>query len=290
MHANALRALAAPAKLNLFLHVTGRRADGYHLLQSAFVLLDWCDHIDLLQRDDGVVERHDTQPGLTLPTDDLCVKAARALQQATGCTLGATIVLHKHLPAEAGLGGGSSDAATCLLGLNRLWRLGLSRQALADIGLGLGADVPFFVHGRSAWVEGVGERITPLPLQETDVVVLKPPVGASTRDIFTAPDLCRSTPTIDPSAWLACPTVTAAELMHHTHNDLQPVAERLCPPVGAAIDWLTQQGLPARMSGSGSAVFALPPERCALETAPAGWTLKKCRILRTHPNFDLCSG
>lgn len=290
MHATELRGLSAPAKLNLFLHVNGRRADGYHLLQSVFVLIDWCDHIDLHLRDDGAIERRDATPGLALPPDDLCVRAAHALRQATGCPLGATVVLHKSLPAQAGLGGGSSDAATCLVGLNHLWNLGLSRQALADIGLSLGADIPFFVHGRSAWVQGVGEHISPLALQETDVLVLKPPAGASTHDIFTAPDLYRDTSTIDPSAWLASPTVTAAELMQHTHNDLQPVAERLCPAIGEAIDWLRRQGLPARMSGSGSAVFALDAERCALETAPDGWTLKKCRILQTHPNFGLCSG
>jgi 4-diphosphocytidyl-2-C-methyl-D-erythritol kinase len=285
-----LRGLAAPAKLNLFLHVTGRRADGYHLLQSVFVLLDWCDHIDVRLREDGQIERHDTQAGLALPTDDLCVQAARALQQATGCRLGASIVLHKHLPAEAGLGGGSSDAATCLLALNHLWGLHLSRTALADIGLSLGADVPFFVHGHSAWVEGIGERISPLPVQETGVVVLKPPVGASTRDIFTAPDLCRHTAAVDPRAWPVASEVSPAALMQGTHNDLQPVATRLCPSIGEAIVWLERQGLTARMSGSGSAVFALAPDRCEIETAPVGWTLKKCRILRKHPVFDLCSG
>lgn len=285
-----LRGLAAPAKLNLFLHVTGRRADGYHLLQSAFVLLDWCDHIDVRLREDGQIERHDTRAGLALPTDDLCVQAARALQQATGCRLGASIVLHKHLPAEAGLGGGSSDAATCLLALNHLWGLHLSRTTLADIGLSLGADVPFFVHGRSAWVEGIGERISPLPVQETGVVVLKPPVGASTRDIFTAPDLCRHTPAVNPSAWPVANELSPAALMKGTHNDLQPVATRLCPSIGEAIVWLERQGLTARMSGSGSAVFALAPDRCEIETAPVGWTLKKCRILRKHPVFDLCSG
>jgi len=290
MPPTALHGLAAPAKLNLFLHITGRRADGYHLLQSVFVLLDWCDRIDLVLREDGGIVRHDTQAGLALPADDLCVQAARALQQATGCRLGATIVLHKHLPAEAGLGGGSSDAATCLLGLNRLWQLGLSRAALADIGLSLGADVPFFVHGRSAWVEGIGERIAPLAVAQTGVVVLKPPLGASTRDIFTAPDLCRDTPTIDPSVWLSASEVSPAELMRNTHNDLQAVAQRLCPPITEALGWLARHGLSGRMSGSGSAVFALSPERCAAETAPAGWTLKNCQILRTHPNFDLCSG
>lgn len=290
MRPTELRALSAPAKLNLFLHVTGRRTDGYHLLQSVFVLLDWCDHIDVRLRDDGHVERHDTQAGPALPADDLCVQAARALQHATGCRLGASIVLHKHLPAEAGLGGGSSDAATCLLALNHLWGLDLPRTTLADIGLSLGADVPFFVHGRSAWVEGIGERIAPLPIQDSEVVVLKPPVGASTRDIFTAPDLCRHTPAIDPSAWLTADRVSPAKLMQGTHNDLQPVATHLCPSIGEAIAWMERQGLAARMSGSGSAVFALAPERCALETAPPGWTLKKCRILRKHPVFDLCSG
>lgn len=280
----------APAKLNLFLHVNGRRPDGYHLLQSVFVLLDWHDLLDFELRHDGVVVRNDIQPDLQLPPQDLCVRAALALKQATGCPLGATITLNKHLPAEAGLGGGSSDAASCLLALNRLWQLNLSRQALADIGLHLGADVPFFVHGQSAWVEGVGEHITPLSLQTSPCVVLKPPLGASTQAIFGSPDLCRHTPAINAQPWIEARHIPAAAFLQHTHNDLQPVAEQLCPQITQSLAWLEQQGLQGRMSGSGSAVFALTPDRCIMETPPPGWTLKKCSILETHPIFDWCSG
>ena len=152
--------LPAPAKLNLFLHVTGRRADGYHLLQSAFMLIDWCDTLHVERRAGGALSRQDLGP--TLPADDLILRAARALQQASGCAEGAHIMVHKRIPAQAGLGGGSSDAATTLLALNRLWRLGLNRAQLARIGLALGADVPFFLHGTHGWVEGIGERIRTL--------------------------------------------------------------------------------------------------------------------------------
>ncbi len=275
----------APAKLNLFLHVNGQRPDGYHLLQSVFVLLDWCDHLDFEVRSDTAVLRQDANPHLGLPAEDLCVKAARALQQVSGCRLGANITLHKQLPAEAGLGGGSSDAASTLLALNHLWGLHLPRTTLAEIGLQLGADVPFFVHGHSAWVEGVGERITALPLQDADCVVLKPPTGASTRAIFTASDLCRSTPHM-PAPSPGTDPIHPAAFLQGTHNDLQPVAQRLCPQITEALAWLDAQGLQGRMSGSGSAVFALLPNRCVLETAPAGWTLKKCGILARHPIFD----
>src|SRR4051812_47595546 len=158
----SLHDVAAPAKLNLFLHVTGRRADGYHLLQSAFVLLDWHDTLHFERRPGGKLSRQDL--GVPLPEEDLTLRAARALQQATGTAQGAHIAVMKRLPAEAGMGGGSSDAASCLLALNRLWALGLSLGELERIGLALGADLPFFLRGRNAWVEGVGERITPLEL------------------------------------------------------------------------------------------------------------------------------
>jgi 4-diphosphocytidyl-2-C-methyl-D-erythritol kinase len=182
-----LRDVPAPAKLNLFLHIVGRRADGYHLLQSVFMLIDWCDTLHFRLRQDGVIRRIDAVPGSALPEIDLVVRAARALQVATGCALGADITLEKRLPAEAGLGGGSSDAASTLLALNRLWQLGLPRARLADIGLALGADVPFFIGGRNAWVEGVGEQLTPVDLPPGRFVVVKPPTGASTAAIFGSP-------------------------------------------------------------------------------------------------------
>lgn len=236
-----LRDVPAPAKLNLFLHITGRRTDGYHLLQSVFMLIDWCDTLHFDRRHDGVIRRIDSRPG-ALPEVDLTVRAARALQQATGCAWGADITLDKHIPAEAGMGGGSSDAATCLIALNRLWGLGLSRQALADIGLQLGADVPFFIGGHNAWVEGVGEQLTPVRLPPARFVVVKPPVGASTQRIFTSPDLQRATKTAIIQGFAANDTVennglrelNLQALLEGGHNDLQPVAQALCPQWGNA--------------------------------------------------------
>ncbi|WP_225981702.1 4-(cytidine 5'-diphospho)-2-C-methyl-D-erythritol kinase [Paracidovorax avenae] len=182
----ALHDLPAPAKLNLFLHITGRRPDGYHLLQSAFMLIDWCDTLHFELRADGGISREDTGAGL--PADDLCTRAARALQEATGTRQGAHIILEKSIPAQAGMGGGSSDAATTLLALNRLWGLGLGRVSLERIGLSLGADIPFFLRGRNAWVEGIGETITPLEnvhaLPESRFVVVKPEAGLDTKSIF----------------------------------------------------------------------------------------------------------
>ena len=159
---NALFDVPAPAKLNLFLHIVGRRSDGYHLLQSAFMLIDWQDTLHFERRPGGKIEREDLT--IALPPDDLITRAARMLQAHTGCTWGAHIAVHKAIPAQAGLGGGSSDAASCLLALNRLWGLGLSVQQLAVLGVQLGADVPFFLHGHNAWVEGIGEKITPIQL------------------------------------------------------------------------------------------------------------------------------
>ena len=189
-----LHDVPAPAKLNLFLHVTGRRDDGYHSLQSVFMLVDWADTLHFDLREDGLVVRHDNTQG-ALPEQDLCVRAALALKQASGCPWGVDIRLDKRLPAQAGLGGGSSDAASCLLALNRLWGLNLPRHQLAKIGLGLGADVPFFIGGRNAWVEGVGEELTPIHLPPAQFVVLKPPAGASTQAIFSSPLLKRDTKT-----------------------------------------------------------------------------------------------
>ena len=170
---NSLFDVPAPAKLNLFLHITGRRADGYHLLQSVFMLIEWCDTLHFELRANGKISREDlTTP---LPADDLAINAARALQLATGSSLGAHISIAKSIPAQAGMGGGSSDAASTLLALNRLWQLNLTKQQLAHIGLKLGADVPFFIHGSNAWVEGIGEQITPIDGWETDLSNIKNP-------------------------------------------------------------------------------------------------------------------
>lgn len=286
-----LRDVPAPAKLNLFLHVTGRRADGYHLLQSVFMLIDWCDTLHFERRADGEIRRIDVRPDAALPAEDLTVRAARLLRQATGCTEGVRITLDKQIPAEAGMGGGSSDAASCLIALNRLWRLGLSRAQLAEIGLQLGADVPFFVQGRNAWVEGVGERITPVHLPPMRFLVVKPPTGASTQRIFTSPDLQRATKTATIFDFAAnglssedglC-ELNVRLLLDFGHNDLEPVARTLCPEMGDCIRWLESQGLQGRMTGSGSAVFAPMWTLQTLATAPTGWIVRECSNWDTHP-------
>ncbi|MBA4262041.1 MAG: 4-(cytidine 5'-diphospho)-2-C-methyl-D-erythritol kinase [Comamonadaceae bacterium] len=289
-----LHHVPAPAKLNLFLHITGRRADGYHLLQSVFMLIDWCDTLHFDLRPDGAIQRVDLQPG-QLPEVDLTVRAARALQQATGCTLGAQITLDKSIPAEAGMGGGSSDAATCLLALNRLWGLGLSRSELAAIGLRLGADVPFFIGGRNAWVEGVGERITPIGLPAARFVVVKPPGGASTQRIFGSPDLKRDTKTATIQGFAANDASDGGcfnlqKLLEAGHNDLQPVAQALCPDVGHCIQWLQSQGLQGRMTGSGTAVFAHMQHSKVLSGAPGNWNVRECSNMEAHPLLDWCTG
>lgn len=284
----------APAKLNLFLHITGRRADGYHLLQSVFMLIDWCDTLHFELRHDGAISREDLTP-THLPVEDLVVRAARLLQAATGCTMGAHIGLEKHLPAEAGMGGGSSDAATCLLALNRLWGLGLSRGQLAKLGLQLGADVPFFVGGRNAWVEGIGEQLTPLSLDAARFVVVKPPGGASTPSIFSSPHLKRDTkPAIIQSfaAYDTCKPLrhSIQSFLKAGHNDLQPVAQALCPDVTHCISWLKSHGLQGRMTGSGTAVFAQMQRSHDLSDAPGNWLVRDCKNMDAHPLLDWCSG
>jgi 4-diphosphocytidyl-2-C-methyl-D-erythritol kinase len=270
----ALYDVPAPAKLNLFLHVTGRRADGYHLLQSAFMLVDWCDTLHFERRPGKSLSREDL--GEPLPSDDLVLRAARALQAAAPAAQGAHIAIEKRLPTQAGLGGGSSDAATCLLALNRLWGLGLPLAQLAKIGLALGADVPFFLAGRNAWVEGVGEQLVPIALPAARFAVVKPPAGLETARVFGDPLLRRNTEPAIISGFAANPYQFGA-------NGLQEVAQRLCPGVGEALKWLGSQGLAARMTGSGSAVFALMPPGVALAPAPAGWQVRECGNLEAHP-------
>ena len=274
----ALYDVPAPAKLNLFLHILGRRADGYHLLQSVFMLIDWCDVLHFELRPDGGLSREDlTTP---LPQDDLVLRAARLLQQAGGVAAGAHIGIAKHVPAQAGMGGGSSDAASCLLALNRLWALDLPLERLEALGLQLGADVPFFLRGHNAWVEGVGERILPLAgeavLPSARFAVVKPGAGLDTKSIFSSEYLKRDSSSARIAGF-------AAEHFGFGRNDLQPVAETQCSDVRQAIDWLATRGLSARMTGSGSAVFAPMPHDADLAGAPSGWQVRKCSNLGIHP-------
>lgn len=234
----------APAKLNLFLHVVGRRPDGYHLLQSVFRFLDYGDELRFSLRADGAVTRANPLPGVD-PEQDLTVRAARLLQRETGCALGADIHLDKRLPMGGGLGGGSSDAATVLLALNRLWNLNLKREELERLGLQLGADVPVFVYGRSAFAEGVGEVLRPVELPPAWYVVLVPPVHVSTPEIFGDRELTRNTN----------PITMAAFLTGMGRNDLEPVVCRRYPQVAEYLEWLKGFG-DARMTGSGACVFA----------------------------------
>lgn len=233
----------APAKLNLFLHVTGRRADGYHHLQTVFQFVDFSDRLFFTPRGDSIIRRT-AGPAHIAEDQDLVLRAARALQAASGCSLGADICLEKNIPVGAGLGGGSSDAATTLTALNRLWNLGFTPDELACIGLKLGADVPVFVRGRAAWAEGVGERLRPLDLPEPWYLVLTPPVHVSTAEIFSAPELQRSTAAITVEQFLAV----------GGHNDCEPVTCARYPQVKQALDWLRRFG-PARMSGTGASIF-----------------------------------
>lgn len=282
--------LPAPAKVNLFLHVVGRRPDGYHELQSIFVPLDWHDLIHLEKRADGRLSRQDLHPGAGLPAEDLCVRAARALQQASGTPLGAHIVLDKRLPQQAGLGGGSSDAATVLLGLNHLWGLHWPRQRLAAVGARLGADVPFFLGQGPAWVEGIGERLLPVDVPERELLVVKPAGGVATAEVFAHPDLPRATPRVQPAQAVAA--LRADPLLQWGHNDLQDVAQRLDPQIAQALQHLRDLGLQPRMSGSGSAVFAVlpadtPTAAAAHTTAwPDGWVVRRCRSLARLPLAD----
>jgi len=280
----SLSNVLAPAKLNLFLHITGRRTDGYHLLQSVFMLIDWYDTLHFELRNDGQISREDLN--VPLPPDDLITRAARLLQQSTGTALGAHIAIEKSIPAQAGMGGGSSDAATCLLALNKLWVLGLSVKQLAELGLKLGADVPFFLHGHNAWVEGVGEIMTPISLPPAQFVVVKPSEGLETAKIFGSEALKRDTKP-------ATISVFAADPYGFGHNDLQPVAQRLCPQISDAIAWLESASLASvvkgRMTGSGSAVFAQVPRGTDLTQMPQvpaswqNWKIQMCGNLEVHP-------
>ena len=248
----------APAKLNLFLHVVGRRADGYHLLQTVFRFIDRADSLQFAPRDDSTIVLATPTPGVP-PESDLTVRAARLLQEATGCRKGVTIRLAKTLPMGGGLGGGSSDAATVLLALNHLWQTGLPRCELEKLGLALGADVPVFVHGRNTFAEGVGEAFTDVDLPSEHYLVLHPAVNVPTAAIFGAPELKRDTPPIRPAEW-----------RHgQGHNDLEAVACARFPAVAEHRHWLRQLAPQALMTGSGACVFASFPSRTDADTALA---------------------
>ncbi len=281
----ALYDVPAPAKLNLFLHLTGRRPDGYHLLQSVFMLIDWCDTLHFELRTDGKISRTDlnsTVEGLSeaLPAEDLAVRAARALQVACCTSLGVHISLEKRIPSQAGMGGGSSDAASCLLALQRLWGIRLPPQELRAIALTLGADVPFFLSGGHAWVEGIGEKITPLTLPAARFLVVKPAAGVSTQDIFRASGLKRDT---GPATIQGFAAYANGPVFGFGHNDLQPVAQKMCQQIGQSLDWLESQQLQGRMTGSGSAVFAQILHDADLLAAPDDWIIRKCKNLEMHP-------
>lgn len=289
MPITALYEVAAPAKINLFLHVVGRRADGYHLLQSVFTLIDWADTLHFERRGDGRLARHDLSA--TLPAEDLCLKAARALQEASGTPFGADISIDKQVPWGAGMGGGSSDAASTLLALNCLWGLHWPLHRLMDIGLRLGADVPFFLGGDNAWVEGIGEKLTPLALPRQWLAVVKPAASIETRAIFTSPLLARNTEAAIVAGFLVDAGIDAL-LEGHGHNDLQPPAEHHCPEVAQAASLLEARFGNSRMTGSGSAVFAragrmtgtgATPMATLPADLPPGWVGRMCRSLEQHP-------
>lgn len=273
-----MSAWLAPAKLNLFLHMVGRRSDGYHLLQTVFIFLDYGDSLDFTVREDEAILLDTPLPGVP-PEQDLTVRAARLLQQTAGIKRGVNIRLDKRLPMGGGLGGGSSNAATTLLALNQIWQAGLSRSDLERLGLQLGADVPIFVHGHAAFAEGVGEVFTDIVVPEAWYLVLVPPVSVPTAEIFRATDLCRDTPTLRPDDWK--PGVG--------HNDMEPVAVRLYPAVGEYLDMLKPHGMP-RMSGSGACVFAEFSEearaRAVQAALPAGVRSFVARGLTRHPLLD----
>jgi 4-diphosphocytidyl-2-C-methyl-D-erythritol kinase len=269
----------APAKLNLFLHVTGRRPDGYHELQTLFQIIDLCDTVRIRVGDDGRIERPSGPVGVDSDSD-LTVRAAKALQAATGCRMGASIRIAKRIPMGGGLGGGSSDAATVLLALNHLWRCGLSIDDLARLGLPLGADVPVFVRGSSAWAEGVGERLEPVELPERWYVVIHPGVAVPTKDVFQSSELTRNTPVITIRAFFG-PGGNAG-----SRNDCEPVVRALYPEVADALDWLGKFA-PARLTGTGSCIFAafgsaIEAERVAAR-APDRWRAFVARGLNESP-------
>ena len=270
---------SAPAKLNLMLHIVGRRADGYHELQSVFQLLDLCDRVEITVRTDGGITRPRGAAGVA-ESEDLVVRAAQALKQASGTPLGAEISVQKRIPMGGGLGGGSSDAATVLVALNQIWGVGLTSAQLAAIGATLGADVPIFVAGRSAWGEGIGEQLTPVSLgSDSWYVVIFPGVGVPTASVFQAPELTRNSP----------PTTMRGFLETGGRNDCEAVVRARFPAVGEALDWLGRHA-PARLTGTGSCVFAkfsrpADAERVAARV-PDAWRAFVARGLDESPLLE----
>ena len=282
--------LSSPAKLNLFLHIVGRRSDGYHLLQSVFQLIDWCDQISLKKIARSEVRRVNPIPGV-LPDQDLVVRAANLLKDFCKSDAGVEIDVKKEIPMGAGMGGGSSDAATTLVGLNSLWNLNLSKETLCMLGLQLGADVPFFIFGQNAFVEGIGEKIKEISLESRDFLVIFPNQGIPTASIFQDSELTRDHAQITIDGFLASP-------WSNLTNDCQAVAMRICPEVKQALDWITQAipGSEPRMSGSGSSVFAVLDDKTniaklenLLQNLPKGWVGRVVRGLNKNPAYNLIS-
>lgn len=273
------QAWPAPAKLNLFLHITGRRADGYHELQTLFQFLDIGDLLDFAITNDGQITSLHQLHGLK-PEEDLCWRAARLLQKSTGCSAGAQIHLHKQLPMGGGLGGGSSDAATVLVALNALWDTQLSVEELAALGLSLGADVPIFVHAQAAWAEGVGEHLQAANPPEPVYLVIYPGVHVATGRVFSDPALTRN-----------CPPITMSDfILGRAGNVCEPLVRRLYPEVGAALDWLGNVGCEARMTGTGSCVYAALADQATaqqlLGSLPSRWTGWVARGRNQSPLMD----
>ena len=268
----------APAKINLFLHVTGRRADGYHLLQTLFQFVDHGDALHIEVRDDGDIRRVSELAGVPAE-QDLVVRAARKLQDLSGTRLGADIHVDKRLPMGGGLGGGSSDAATVLVALNEMWATAVPRVELARLGLSLGADVPVFVHGQAAWADGVGEILSPYPLDEGPVLVVTPDCNVETRVVFSAAELTRDTP----------PITMPAFSLARTRNDCEQVTRRLYPQVGRALDWLSGFA-PARMSGTGASIYAFFETDSAADVVarqvPPAWRHFRARRVNRSPLLD----
>lgn len=276
----------APAKINLFLHVTGRRVDGYHLLQTVFQLVDLADVIRIRVSDDGSIHRLSGLAGLDAE-QDLAIRAARLLQHATGCSKGAELEVVKCIPAGAGLGGGSSDAATVLVALNEMWGTGLDVDALSALGLSLGADVPVFVRGHTAWAEGVGDVLTPIAPTCSWYVIVFPGVAVSTAEIFSDSALTRSTPHTTIPRFLSAGNAFLVD--PDFRNDLQTIVEARFPRVSEALGWLRKFG-PARMSGSGASVFAAfgdeTDARAAALQCPQGCKVFVIRGLLRSPLLD----
>ena len=265
----------APAKLNLFLHILGRREDGYHELQTAYQLIDFADTLSFGMRGDGEIHRLEG-PSSVPAASDLTVRAAQALQAMAGIRKGADIRLNKRIPIQGGLGGGSSDAATTLVALNELWGLHWPVKELAGIGLPLGADLPFFIHGHSAWGEGVGERLTAMALPPRHYAVVFPGIGVSTAEVFQATELTRNSPSLTIRGFL----------QSGGRNDCAPVVTGRYPEVARALAWLARRG-DARLTGSGSCVFAGFADRSQAEAAlsdlPGGWSGFVARGLDRSP-------